>query len=341
MKNWITLLFTLALVTACASPGDPTGAEASKRGRVDSKNTQNIADKKQVYIGDFRVSFILRDKDGTTAKNSMFDRRADKGDYAKSFMSARLTGVSEDVFQQITDQAYEDFRQRLAASGYTVLNRSGLEASKAWNKVSKEESPNPPYAKAFDNSTSSKLMKGVLGVGNVDTITFAPSSMEMVKASSAMMFPYQYGVASEEVGKPLVSAHYTVHFAWFGGESDVTMNYLTNEREMSAETTMGQGIQVIPGAAVVFTLDQGGTFSKSGYVSLKDPVVVAGAYGVNEDTTSGATKAVNALSSTLGFFSGKTTSSKEISVKATPAYYKQGVLRALSEANGRLLKELP
>ncbi|MBU71805.1 hypothetical protein [Spongiibacter sp.] len=341
MKNWITLLFTLALVTACASPGDPTGAEASKRGRVDSKNTQNIADKKQVYIGDFRVSFILRDKDGTTAKNSMFDRRADKGDYAKSFMSARLTGVSEDVFQQITDQAYEDFRQRLAASGYTVLNRSGLEASKAWNKVSKEESPNPPYAKAFDNSTSSKLMKGVLGVGNVDTITFAPSSMEMVKASSAMMFPYQYGVASEEVGKPLVSAHYTVHFAWFGGESDVTMNYLTNEREMSAETTMGQGIQVIPGAAVVFTLDQGGTFSKSGYVSLKDPVVVAGAYGVNEDTTSGATKAVNALSSTLGFFSGKSTSSKEISVKATPAYYKQGVLRALSEANGRLLKELP
>ena len=341
MKNWITLLFTLALVTACASPGDPTGAEASKRGRVDSKNTQNIADKKQVYIGDFRVSFILRDKDGTTAKNSMFDRRADKGDYAKSFMSARLTGVSEDVFQQITDQAYEDFRQRLAASGYTVLNRSGLEASKAWNKVSKEESPNPPYAKAFDNSTSSKLMKGVLGVGNVDTITFAPSSMEMVKASSAMMFPYQYGVASEEVGKPLVSAHYTVHFAWFGGESDVTMNYLTNEREMSAETTMGQGIQVIPGAAVVFTLDQGGTFSKSGYVSLKDPVVVAGAYGVNEDTTSGATKAVNALSSTLGFFSGKSTSSKEISVKATPAYYKQGVLRALSEANGLLLKELP
>ena len=130
-----------------------------------------------------------------------------------------------------------------------------LEASKAWNKVSKEESPNPPYAKAFDNSTSSKLMKGVLGVGNVDTITFAPSSMEMVKASSTMMFPYQYGVASEEVGKPLVSAHYTVHFAWFGGESDVTMNYLTNEREMSAETTMGQGIQVIPGAAVVFTLD--------------------------------------------------------------------------------------
>ena len=341
MKNWITLLFTLALVTACASPGDPTGAEASKRGRVDSKNTQNIADKKQVYIGDFRVSFILRDKDGTTAKNSMFDRRADKGDYAKSFMSARLTGVSEDVFQQITDQAYEDFRQRLAASAYTVLNRSGLEASKAWNKVSKEESPNPPYAKAFDNSTSSKLMKGVLGVGHVDAITFAPSSMEMVKASSTMMFPYQYGVASEEVGKPLVSAHYTVHFAWFGGESDVTMNYLTNEREMSAETTMGQGIQVIPGAAVVFTLDQGGTFSKSGYVSLKDPVVVAGAYGVNEDTTSGATKAVNALSSTLGFFSGKTTSSKEISVKATPAYYKQGVLRALSEANGRLLKELP
>ena len=176
MKNWITLLFTLALVTACASPGDPTGAEASKRGRVDSKNTQNIADKKQVYIGDFRVSFILRDKDGTTAKNSMFDRRADKGDYAKSFMSARLTGVSEDVFQQITDQAYEDFRQRLAASGYTVLNRSGLEASKAWNKVSKEESPNPPYAKAFDNSTSSKLMKGVLGVGHVDAITLAPSS---------------------------------------------------------------------------------------------------------------------------------------------------------------------
>ena len=341
MKLWISTFFIFALLTGCASPGDPSGAEASKRGRVDSKNTQNIADKKQVYIGDFRVSFILRDSGSSTAKNSMFDRRADKGDYAKSIMKARLTGVPEEVFQQITDQAYDDFRQRLAANGYTVLNRSALEATKAWNKVGKESSPNPPYAKAYDDSASSKVMKGVLGMGNVDAITFAPSSMEMVKASSTMMFPYQYGVASEEVGKPLVSAHYTVHFAWFGGDSDVTMNYITGDREMSAETTLGQGIQVTPGAAIVFTVDQGGTFSKSGYVSLKDPVVVAGAYGVNEDTTSTGAKAVNALSSTLGFFSGKTSSTKEISIKATPAYYQQGVLRALSEANGRLFKELP
>ena len=51
-------------------------------------------------------------------------------------------------------------------------------------------------------------------------------------------------------------------------------------------------------------------------------------------------KAANALSSALGFFSGSTSKTTEISVNANPDFYREGVLIAATATNDRIVSEL-
>lgn len=340
MKKGFVAIALLGLMSGCASMADLSGAKASERGRVDSKNAQTLADKKEVYIGDFRVTFVVQDASTATAKSPMM-RGADMSDYAKSTLRARLSGVPEAHFQAITDRAFEDFKQGLQAKGYRVLSRDHLASQSSWTRLSSQASPNPPYDKVLNNES---LMNDLFG-GRPHDISFAPRGMSLLKIDAGGQ--YQGGVAktADKLGKPIMNAHYTVHFAYFGSETDYTVDYLNSdvwegERKatLSAQSSMGQGIQVVPGGAIVFMVDQGGTFSKNGFIALEDPVVVGGAYGRNEDSTSGAQKTANAVSSVLGFFSGSSSKTKEISVVANPDHYQIGALKALTEANARLLR---
>lgn len=342
MKKGFVAAILLALMSGCASTADLSGAKASERGRIDSKNVQNLASRKEVYIGDFQVTFVIQDASTATAKSPMM-RGADMSDYAKSTLRARLSGVPEASFQSITDRAFEDFKRGLQAKGYTILNPAGLASQSSWSKLSTQSSPNPPYNKVLDNDS---LMTDLFG-GRPHDITFAPTGMSLLKIDGGGQ--YQGGVAktADKLGKPIINARYTVHFAYFGTETDYTVDYLTSDvwegqrkATLSAQSSMGQGIQVTPGGALVFVIDQGGTFSKNGFVALDDPVVIGGAYGRNEDTTSGAQKTANAVSSVLGFFSGNSAKTKEISVVANPQHYQMGALKALTEANARLLRPL-
>ncbi len=340
MKKGLFAVALFTLITGCASTGDLSGAKASERGRIDSKNAQTLAKSKEVYIGDFRVTFVIQDASTATAKSPMM-RGADTSDYAQATLRARLSGVPQGHFQAITDRAFADFKRGLQGKGYSILNNANLATQSSWSRLSREASPNPPYNKVVDNDSTMAELFG----GRPHEITFAPSGMSLLKVDRAGQ--YQSGVAktADKLGKPIVNAHYTVHFAYFGTDTDYTVDYLTSDfssgkrnSTLSAETTMGQGIQVTPGSAIVFLVDQGGTFSKSGFIALEDPVVIGGAYGRNEDTTSGAAKTANVISSALGFFSGKSSKTTEISVVANPDHYQVGALKALTEANARFMR---
>lgn len=344
MKNWLFTLSAFICLTGCAaSDGGSFASTAGKSVRIDSKNEKNIPANKEVYIGDFRVSFVTQDKGSAKAGSPMLDRSSRATEFAQSILVAKLTDVPHETMQAITDEAYADFTAGLQARGYTILDRSGLEQIHDWKDVDTVSSPQDSASAA----TLSNLFNKATGASEQESITFAPSGMALVKVSNGLPLPYKYGASAEQAGKPILRAHYTVHFAYFGTETDYRIDYAAvdsvgdNTRTISASTSMGQGIQVIPGAAIEITLDGGGTFTKSGYVALKDPVIVGGAYGENADTTSGTTKAVNAFSSALGVLSGGSSSTKEISVRANPAYYKQGVLKALDESNSRLIQALP
>ncbi len=337
MKYASALVISIALVLAgCASGGGAPGAGS----KVQVNQPQTLASHKEIYIGDFRVTFLTQDKGSATANSPMF--RGSGTDYAKATMRAKLTGVPQEVMQAITDQAFADFQADLRAKGYTVLSNDNLQNLDAWRNVGTTASPNPPFAEANGDTTTQRVMQTLIGGDSERNITFAPSGMSLVSTTMAGLFPHNYAVAAEQSGKALVRAHYKVHFVYLGGETDHRIDYLNNGKQtLSAEMTLGQGIQILPGAAIEFTVDQGGTFSKSGSVSLIDPVAVGGAYGENLDTTSTATQVANAFSSAVGLLSGGSATSKEISVRANPAHYQTGVLKALDIANQRMINALP
>ncbi len=344
MKKGIVAIAAAMLITGCATSGDPSGAEASKKARTDSKNVESLTSNKEVYLSDFRVTFITEDSSSAKSTNPLLFRGGDGNDYATAILRAKLTGIDEATLQSITDKAYADFLANMQERGYTVLDQSGLEAIKAWNKIDTLSSPNPP----FDPASKDIGEKAMFSANNARQITFAPAGMPLLKLSSNNQVPYNYGVAADKAGKPIVRAHYVVHFAYFGSDTDYDIDYNAvdmagrdvKRTTLSASVSLGQGIQVTPGSAIEFSVDQGGTFSKGGYISLKDPVVIGGNYGTNLDTTSSTTKAVNAFSSLLGQFSGGSSSTKEVSIEANPAYYAYGVESALSEANKRLFNNL-
>jgi hypothetical protein len=338
MKQGIMLLAMLVALTGCATGGVSSG-NATK---VKLNAPETLSSNKEVYIGDFRVTFLTQDKSSATARSPMM-RGAEATDYAKVTLRAKLTGVPQDVMQSITDQAFADFQAELRAKGYTILDPAGLQKLDAWRKLGTTPSPNPPFDVANGETTSQKVMQTLIGADSERNITFSPSGMSLLSTGMNNLLPYNYGLAAEQSGKAIVRAHYKVHFVYFGSETDHRIDYLSDGRKqtLTAEMTLGQGIQILSGSAIEFAVDQGGTFSKGGSVSLVDPVAVGGAYGENLDTTSMATKAANVFSSAVGVLSGGSATSKEISVRANPDFYREGVLKALDVANSRMIGAIP
>lgn len=320
------------LLTGCAATGSSSGNDVS------TSNIKSLEDKNEVYIGQFAVTFVTKDKGSATSQSPMI--RGGGSEYAQSVLVANLKGIPNSTFQAIADQAYRDFVADLEAKGYTVGDSNDLKKVSEWNELEPLATPYTPSGLSNLMSTSSQ-----------ETLTFAggPTTLFATPQQPGQItpLPYQLADLSESVGKPVLAVNYAVHFAYFDSDTDYTVNYVEEVPQgggtsttLSASVTLGQGIQVISGAVAQFLVGPTGTFSDNGYVQLTSPVIVGGAYGRNEDTTSGSQKAANALSSALGFFSGKSSKTTEISVVANPAYYQYGALKAIDEANNRIAHEL-
>ena len=324
MKKILSLVILSMFLFGCAAAGSKKQVDP-----VLLTNANVIAGKQQVLLGDFRVSFITFDKSSAKSTSPMFS--SDSG-YAQSTLRAKLMGVSDDVMQALTDAAYQDFVTKLKASGYTLADGSALAANAEWQKLDTEASPK--------KITSS--FKSLTG-GNQESSTFAPSGKSLIKLNIAKVMPYQVYSAANELGTPILNVNYTVHFVYFGSETDYKANAYNDSKgaEYSAEVAAGQGIQVVPGSGVDLIMGVTSTFNDpNAKLSIGAPVVVPGAFGSNEDATSGFQKAANTFSMVMGMVSGGSSSAKDINITADPAIYAANAKKALLEANQRLTSAL-
>lgn len=323
MKKWLVMSGVLFLV-ACA--GVATKKEAEP---VLLDNPAVFAGKNEVILGDFRVTFVTFDKASAVAESPMFS--SDRG-YARTSLRARLVDVPESVMQSLTDKVYGDFIASLSAKGYRLADASVLAGNTEWQKM--KTLPSPQIA-----ASSFKAITG----GSQESATFAPTGRSLIDLNVAKAMPYHAYFAAEQIGTPILSVHYTVHFVYFGSETDYTSNaaYDYKGAEYSAEVTAGQGIQVMPGSGVEWMMGAAGTFNNpNGKVTLGAPVLIPGPFGISKDATSGMQKAANVFSSALGMVSGGSSSAKDIEIKADPTRYAANVEKALLETNQRLLSSL-
>lgn len=326
--QWVCALAVSAVFAGCATTGG--GPES----RVRADNVDSLVGQQSVYIGQFAVTFITKDKASARADSPMM---SDSSLYAQSTVTAELTGVPDEVFASIATKAYEDFVSDLTAKGFVVKDNQELMSNSDWSRLEPLESPYRP-------SGLSKVA-GFLGGDDQESVTFSADSLNLytVPASAGMaaIMPVRVGNVAAETNTPIFMVNYVVHFAYFDTDTDFQRSYndFTGDT-VSAEVSLGQGIQAMSGSTAQFIVDGGGTFTKSGSVSLRDSVVVGGAYGTNEETTSGLGKAANAFSSFVGAFSSGSSQAIEMSVIANPEYFEAGALQALDEANNRIVGEL-
>jgi len=325
MKKIIFSAVILTLISACAG----VGGSAKQVDPIAVTNTANFAGQSTVLIGEFSVTFVTFDKTSATAKSSMFS--SDTG-YASSAIRAKLEGVPDDVMQSITDAAYQDFTAQLRANGYTIGDESALKGNATWQKMKYDDSPRK-------TTSSFKIVTG----GSREDATFAPTGKKLLSKNIGGVIPYQAYDAANQLQLPVINANYVVHFVYFGSETEYRSNAYSDIKgaEYSAEVSVGQGIQVVPGSGINWMRGVTSTFSDpNGQILIQAPVVIPGAYGNSEDSTSGMQKAANVFSSVLGAVSGGSSSSKDINITANPNEYKAKANAALTEANKRVLGAL-
>lgn len=323
---YVAGISAVGLVAGCATTGTGSSVDASK--------LEVMQNSKDVYIANLSMNFVLEDSSSSKATSPMI-RGGGASDYAKASLTAKLN-IDPATLQQITDQAYDHLSKSLQARGYVVHDYRELARVSGWSSVDKLVSPySPSSVGSFLNKTSSKV------------VTYSPTGMSLLLAQGKGD-RIDIGNMAKQLGKPVILADYTIHFAYFDNDADYTVDYFKNvpinggpSRTLSASVSLGQGIQVVSGSSIEWMTEGMSTFADNGAIRLKDSVIVAGAYGENEDTTSDGTKAANAISSLLGAFSGRSSNAQEISVNAVPEYYQYGVMKAVDAANQTLITALP
>lgn len=319
MRNTLVLLLTVSLFGCLAT----TGGAKKPSDPFEVKNAKAFNGKRTLAIGSFKVSFVTFDKSSAKAQSSMAS--SDSG-FAKLTMRAKLDGVSDDTFQQLTDYAYQDFVRQLQAGGYEVVDRAVIESAASYGKL--------PAATSPHKVTSS--FKAVTG-GSRESATFSPSGLPLYHKGNDYepAAPFEMYAVADESGVPTINVHYIVHFAYFQGSTD------NSGSTKIAQMSMGQMVRMEHGSKMSLAVGHRSTFSKpNGDLTLTWGEVSDITYGETSDSTSGAQKAANVFSNVVGMFSGGSMSAREYLIKAEPEKYSAAVKDVVGRTTGQFVQKM-
>ena len=117
------IALTLA-IGGCASMG---GGEAEeKKIEVVTDNLEKVQGSKEVYLGQFSVTFVTKDKASATSESGMFSK--DRA-YAKAILKSELKGIPQETMQAITEK-HKNFVAKLEADGYVSAVIKNLRPTK-------------------------------------------------------------------------------------------------------------------------------------------------------------------------------------------------------------------
>lgn len=319
LKN--TLLMSLAvLLIGCSAIG---GGVKKPSDPFQVNNASAFKDKKQLAIGSFKVTFVTFDKSSSKAESSM---ASSDSKFAKVTLRAKLEGVDDQTFQQLTDFAYRDFADKLKENGYQLVDRSRIESSPAYSELPASTSPH--------RETSS--FKSITG-GSRESVTFSPSGIPLYHSGKSYQpaAPFEMYNVAEESGVPIVNVHYIVHFAYFRGDSN------SSDKSKVARVQLGQVVRVEHGSQLALVVGHGGTFNNpNGNLDLTWGEASDMAYGETSDATSGGQKAANVFSNVVGMFSGSSMSAQEFLITAEPEKYQAAARDVIGRTSSQFVNKM-
>ncbi|XPV68405.1 MAG: hypothetical protein ACNI25_14015 [Halarcobacter sp.] len=320
-------LILLVVLSGCAGTnmGASNNGNSTTQSLYDVKTPKAFKAKQQVAIGGFKVSFLIEQK--MTAKNRG-SFLGGGGGMARATAHVKLNGISKELMQTITDQAYKNFINNLKSNGYSIVSKDKLLKNKTFSEVVTKDSP-------LSTDESMPSFKG-------NALVFAPSGEKLRLFANQGDGLQAYGwtspesgfsKAAEELGIPILDVHYVVTFAY-------SQKY--NGRDM-ANISVGQSIQVHRGSRTQITSGQGGTFSTNiGSISLSKEVVSSKQFAnVVKEEKSTMNKVGSVISAGLTVLLGGGERELETYIyNADPIKYKAATLEVLENANKGIVSEM-
>ena len=328
------ILGALAFMITVNSPGI---ALARDKATTKVTNVKAMSDLSHVIVSSFAVAFVTDKTDAAFAGS----RRSGKA--MGAIAKARLAGVSSADFQAITDAAYADFAQHLAAAGFKLGDRAAMVAAKEMAKVQYVASGTEGTL-AYGKDSKAKavfygpsafgptpLLKGETGDTGVAT---GGGMFSALKSFSSLGGPQTAKVMYAAMnGQPTVSVLYVIDFA----DADrYSTNYTIDTSKATVELTAS--LAVVETMSTLSTINAKGALAS---IALTQPVAVPGNFGKMQDSTTSGQRLDNVAGALIGGLLGSGSNSyKHIIFTADPEKYRVGAISAATATNALVVTEL-
>ncbi|MEO6717496.1 MAG: hypothetical protein ABIM50_09665 [Novosphingobium sp.] len=286
----------------------------------------------QVAIGAFNVGFIFQSVDETKASGGLMGAF---GGATKT--KSTLVGVTPEMMQKVTDDAYADFVAQLAAKGFTLQDPAALFAHATMTN---------PHAQASPVEINVTLEKGSKG----KVTYFKPAALPAL-----ILIPGDFtGSGMSSIGINMSAGQAAYALSSYAKASSVPVIDVTYMIDFSNTQRPGAfsfgGLKVNSGLSVSAGYSRLSLLSASGknsVLAITQPVAVAGEFIEQQETTSGVGKTTQAAANVAGGVAaafgmggmrfGKT---REYEFTAKPGNYEEGATKAASLASGLLTDRL-
>lgn len=297
LSKFVAVTTVLLLTTFAAYGGKDPGLIMEKE-----KYFKKLKDP---TIGQFNVSFAYSD---IKQAGSYKDKWRKLDGKSESAMRVNLKGLSDEIMQKITDEAYKDFKTKLEAAGIKTSEVNLYEGVSKFSKKTMEKVTLEGYPERQSHYEA---------YGAVESKTVPRSGTKVI----SFQHPHVVGFSGNDLKKEVISVRYLLHFGYLDTTASKSENKFMNEVTLKTGVTFHPGIQVYwrSGADVYMQ-----SHKKKGSILIKDHIGAPGDFGeikLVEESNWGK-------------------SYKELDITVDEQKYYQLALSALTQANTKIVNQI-
>lgn len=342
LRSGLAFIVTALLLSACASSGNKGGLGGLIQGAIDNANektaptvvTPGIAAGKTASIAGYRLGF-----EEIISKSSA-------NRYGGANMTTQLHNVSAQDFEDITHQAYADFREKLTVAGFTVAEQDKVNKTPKLAGASEQKRNEA----APERNMTKELLVGRTFMGLEDhTRYLSPKGMKpLVYRTDGSFAGFtamddKIGEVASELKDNTVAVNLKVGFTKMSGSSwsGITGGGSNVSAKAQISIDPDTGSLFVPKSSATECsafCNMAGNSTRMGVLRSNE------GFGTIEDDTSTAQTAGAlaglAANVAMGGFGAGASVDRSAAVQADPALYKAETLKLIKEANSRIVMEM-
>ncbi|WP_299198919.1 hypothetical protein [uncultured Amphritea sp.] len=338
-----TVLSVAALLTGCVAgqsgvkPTTKLTADDAKGGflaagemvKTDVSTGAAFNGANKVLIASFKVGFVESKRASVQAGGGLTGSAFG----GKSTALMKMEGLSATTMQKVTDSAYQQFKEKLTAQGYTLVDHSQLFNQPKFEQVKRYDMPLKVDNSGLlsDYGVSYYFSPKPLGTSTPIYMGEIPGEMGGIGWSGPNAYTSEFAAES---GVRVINLAYVIDFAY----TDSYGGWHTN----SSSISVGQLMSVVPGAQLTIIGGHGGTFSKAiGSIRTEEGLVSEADIGTLADTTSETNKAVQMATNVIGILGGiGSNSSREYTLKVNEAKFQNQATLLAEKMNNNFINKM-